>query len=367
MLNFRNQNKESTLTKSAALTPAEFFERVYQVFRKAQSNGRGSTDYFYDIAGYSIRLSFASSALVPYIAPAFKHLIAQQSLKSDLTICLWDSASTNIEMPSPPWSDTDYVARSEIRGFNDERIMTTVQQDSGIFNMLDMKQNLAVYWIQDAQRIPYYESGSPLLRILHRWMAGRNRQLVHAGAVGLREGGVLLAGKGGLGKSTIALSCIDSELFYAGDDYVLLSHELHPCAYSLFNTAKLDADNVWRLPHLKPAISNPDKLKSEKALLFLHNYYPEKIVKNFPIKAILIPRLMGKAKTTLLRTSGMEGLRALAPSTIFQLPNTGHKTLKRIAQFVEQVPCYFLDLGDDISFIPDIILNLLTDENSILD
>ncbi|HTY45073.1 MAG TPA: serine kinase [Patescibacteria group bacterium] len=353
--------------KADILTPPAFFESVYQAFQKAQVRGDGPVDHFYDIAGCSIRLSFASCALVPYITPAFTHLTAQANSKPDLTICLWDSASTNTEMPPPPWSGADYIPRGEIRGFNDEGMMTVVQQDSGIFNMLDMKRNMAVYWIQDAQQVPYYESGAPLLRIFHGWMAGCDRQLVHAGSVGLEEGGVLLAGRGGSGKSTVALSCIGSQLLYAGDDYVLLSHEHQPRAHSLFNTGKLDADNVWRFSHLKEMISNPDALDSQKALLFLSDYYPEKIIKDLPIKALLIPRITGKAKTTLARASQMEGVRALAPSTIFQLPNTGHATLQRIARLVKQVPCYFIDLGSDISDIPDTILNLLADEDLILD
>jgi subfamily B ATP-binding cassette protein MsbA len=72
-----------------------------------------------------------------------------------------------------------------------------------ILNALDLQQNLAVYWVEDANRIPYYERGSPLSALLSLWMGARQRYFVHAGAVGNANGGVLLTGKGGAGKSTI--------------------------------------------------------------------------------------------------------------------------------------------------------------------
>ena len=42
-------------------------------------------------------------------------------------------------------------------------------------------------------------------------MSDRNLQYVHAGAVGNKNGGILLVGKGGSGKSSTALACLKSD------------------------------------------------------------------------------------------------------------------------------------------------------------
>lgn len=226
--------------------------------------------------------------------------------------------------------------------------------------MMDSKSALAIFWIRDARQLPYYESGAPLRTLLHWWLSNHGRQFVHAAAVGTAKAGVLLAGKGGSGKSTTVLACLDSPLVYASDDYCLLTTEPAPYVYSLYSSAKLDADNIHRLPHLASAISNADRLDTEKALLFLHEHCPEKIVSGFPVRAILLPRVTGRPGTTLTPASPITALKALAPSTLFQLPGAGHSAFQVMSKFVKQVPCYHLELGTDLAQIPEVILGLLS-------
>ncbi|MEO0770938.1 MAG: serine kinase, partial [Cyanobacteria bacterium J06649_4] len=174
--------------------------------------------------------------------------------------------------------------------------------------------------------------------------------------------GVLLAGKGGSGKSSTALACLNSELVYASDDYCLVETDPEPYVYSLYNTAKLKGQaDLERFPHLAPLISNPDSFTDEKAMVFLQEHYPEKLINKLPIKAILLPRVMGIPDTHIRRASSMLALKALAPSTIFQLPNTGQSALKMMATLARQVPCYVLELGTDIPQIPRAIATLLSD------
>jgi hypothetical protein len=185
---------------------------------------------------------------------------------------------------------------------------------------------------------------------------------VHAAAVGTPNGGVLLAGKGGSGKSTTALNCINSELGYASDDYCLVAVDPQPYVYSLYNSAKVNADNTHRIPHLISAISNANRLDREKALLFLNEHYPDKIVTGFPLRAILLPRITGRSQTTLTPVSSIGGLRALAPSTIFQLSGAGGRAFQIMSRLVKQVPCYNLELGTDIAMIPGVIFDFLSKE-----
>jgi len=340
--------------------PIAFFSAAYWAFQRAEQAVGGPVDRFYIIGGYPIRLRFAGPALIPFIAPALEHLAARPNPAPALTICLWDSASTRTKMPPCPWATDDYIARGEVRGYNDEHIHTAFYLGSGILNMLDTTLNVAILWIRDAGLIPYYETAAPLRTILHWWMRDHERQFVHAAAVGTPRGCVLLAGKGGSGKSTTTLACLPSELLYVGDDYVLLSRQPTPFVYSLYNSAKLDADYIQRLPHLLPAVSNSERLDMEKALIFLHDHYPHKVAKGFPVRAILLPRFTGLLGTTLKKASPAASLTALAPSTIFQLPGAGQEAFQSLASFVRQVPSYVLELGTDLTMIPEVVLSLLS-------
>lgn len=341
--------------------PIAFFNAVYAKYKAAESASDGCVERFYNLAGYKIRLYFAGSALIPYLTPALSHLEIESVDNPELTVCLWDSESTNTAMLPPPWSkDCYHPKRGEIIGYNTDRIHTSFQWGSYALSLLDRDRNLGIYWISSAKQIPYWETGSPLRTIFNVWLSQRDVQLVHAGAVGLPEGGVLLAGKGGSGKSTSALACLNSKLFYASDDYCLISPTPTPTVFSLYNTGKKNADDVERLPFLASAIRNRDRLDTEKALYFIHQTFPDKIIAHFPIKAILIPRIAGTQDTTLEPTSSTHALTALAPSTMIQLPGTGKAACQVMKAVADRVPCYELRVGTQIDRIPETIFQLLT-------
>jgi hypothetical protein len=187
--------------------------------------------------------------------------------------------------------------RKEIKHYNSDRIRTSFHIGPNILSLLDTKQNLGVYWLEDVCQIPYWEHGSPLQTILNWWTSNHHRQYVHAGAVGTSTGGVLLAGKGGSGKSTKALSCINSELTYASDDYCLVASEPTPYVYSLYNTAKLKgAADLQRFPHLAPLISNAERLNEEKAIIFCRNITQKKLYRAFLFEPFFCHRLQEKQR-----------------------------------------------------------------------
>jgi hypothetical protein len=287
-----------------------------------------------------------------------------------LTILIFDSTSTQTQLPllvsslvsllSQSWWKYE-DKRGEVIEYSDCRFQTAFHPYPNRFNLLDLEQNLGIYWIEDAANFPYYEMGAALRIILHWWMSKNNRQYVHAGAVGTKEGGVLLVGKGGSGKSSTALACLNSDLLYASDDYCLVSTNFKPYVYSLYNTGKLKSEvDLERFPQFIPQLYNHARLKEEKAMVFLYQHYPEKIISGFPIRAILIPQVTGKIDTQLIKATAGQALNALAPSTILQLPGANQTALKTMSRLVKQVPCYHLQLGTEITQIPQLISQLLT-------
>ena len=347
--------------------PASYFEAVYQIFQYGEQADGDPNSHFFNIDSQTIRLRFAGSALTPRITPALEHLRGAPTTSPQLTICLWDSASTHNPFPLHPWSGSASSAfgegfrsvNEERIHFNDGRFRMYFYMDESIL-MLDSHKGKAIFWVEDAQKLPYHESGAPLRSLLDWWFSNSCRQFVHAAALGISKGGVLLIGKGGSGKSTTTLACLDSPLQIAGDDYCLLSSKPSPYVYSLYSTAKMEPQNLNRLPHLKTEISNADRLDSEKALFFLYKRHPQKIIKRFPLRALLIPRITGGMQTSIKPASPVACLMALAPSTIFQLVNEGDKSFDFMSRLVREVPSFYLDLGTDLVQIPATIMELLS-------
>ena len=345
-------NQDQSLNSSEHTDPESFFGTVYHAFDQAKNAAGGSVDRFYKMGDLVIRLCFAGDALVPYLTPALEHLSTEPTSTPSLTVCLWDSTSTKTAMPSPPWSADDYLPRGEVRGYNNALIHTAFHPGVYTLSMLNSMSSIGLFWIHDAKEIPSYATGSPLHVILSWWAHMHGLELIHAAAVGTIDGGVLIVGKGGSGKSTTALSCLLAGFLYAGDDYVLVDARPVPSVYSLYNAAKLNRDQARSFPLIFSDRPLFQQSSVERTLSFLYETHLDQLVASLPLKAILIPRISALATTKLERASAADALAALAPSTLFQLPGEDQSTLRGLATLVAQVPSYILNLGTNLATIP---------------
>ncbi|HET8651945.1 MAG TPA: hypothetical protein VFM13_05180 [Gaiellaceae bacterium] len=228
-------------------------------------------------------------------------------------------------------------------------------------SVLDSTGRAAWYWVADAFDQPYWDQACPLRQILFWWLGSRNYLQVHGAAVGTSAGGALVVGKAGSGKSTVALSSLGSQLLYAGDDYVAITLEPTPRVQSLYSSGKIEPEHVRKLlPHLLPRIANLERLDDEKAVVYVHEHFPEQVTSGFPLHAVLVPKVRPtRRETCVVETSRAAAFSALAPSTILQLHTAEADSLATMSRLVHRVPCFGLELGSDISAIPDAIADLL--------
>jgi hypothetical protein len=262
-------------------------------------------------------------------------------------------------MPPAPWAPECHGQRGVIEGYNDERFSTTYEIGIDILQMFDAERKAALYWVRDYEWIPYWENSFPMRSILHWRFRKEPLQAVHAGAVGLDCGGVLIAGKSGSGKSTTTLACLASDLLFAGDDYVLADTGGAPYVHSLYATAKLVPENCERFPQIKPLVSNPEKLHEQKALIYLKEYFPKNVVRGFPLRAILLPRVTGLRDTSITKAGTMDAFRAIAPTTLLHLTRATDEAARKISALCRALPVYWLDAGTDLPQIPLVITTLL--------
>ena len=343
----------SNFSIDVAVLSAYFAESVACFERAVSVAGRRT--HACRVGPLPFSLEFAGAALEPYMAPAFGHLTATDAMP-DFRIFLWDSKSTGVAMPAPPWRWGAFV-RNEV--YIGDRIKIVYNGDSGSLIMYHADARQAVFWIREAVNVPYYETGAPLLPVMHWCLESNGCQLVHAGAVGTPDGGVLLVGRGGSGKSTTALACLVDGFDFVADDYCVLA-ATHPAhIHSLYCSAKLAADSRDRLPGLAAAIYNTGTVPTEKTLYLMNRIFPEGISTGFPLHSILLPRVAGTDATTLRAVRPASALRALAPSTIFQLAGAGGTAFQTLASIIRGVPCFEIAVGSDLTRIPETIRTLL--------
>lgn len=286
---------------------------------------------------------------------------AELNASPELTIYVVDDSIAGQVLPQPFWKDSDLDIYGHLQGITEDDF-AEYSSFNQVFTILSRKTGLCFVWVRNVAELPEWERSFPFRSVLYQWFKNSQFLFVHAGAVGNQRGGVLLTGKGGMGKSTATLSCLNSDLKYAGDDFVMIDTETL-VVYSLYNVAKLEASNLHRFPKLAPYVTNVQSLPLEKGQIFLHFCKPESLISEFKLKAIFLPRFNGREDTVLLPATKGEALLALAPSTIGLL-KADAKMMSRIAGLIQKLPCYWIETGKQLDTIPATISNwLITDAN----
>jgi hypothetical protein len=346
---------------AATRPPAHaYFERARETF-EAATRAAPALERRLRIAGRAVRLRFAGPALLHELGPGLEHLAcdAPPTADPDLTVLVWDSASTGTRMPPPPWTPEDHLAHGLIRGFTDERFATVFQPHAGTLSMLDARARTALFWTRDAGDIPWYERASPFRAIIQFWAFGRGVHLVHGAAVGTARGGALIVGAGGSGKSTAALAALAHGLLYAGDDVTLVDLGPPPVVHGLYRSAKLHPPDLARFPDLRPLVRNADALEREKALLLLDGPARARIVPELALRAVLVPRVSCRPETRIRPCTPGRAHLALAPSTLLQVPGARPESLVALGRLARELPCFVLESGSDLPGLARAIERLL--------
>jgi hypothetical protein len=352
----------SAVRAAGADLASEYYEQLADRCERAAAalGGAGTLDL--KMAGLRLRLRYAGAGLREGLLAPFEHLACGEGGDPDLTISLFDTASSGVEPPAPLWHPvvaapgTNPVAR-----LRSPRACVLAAAGSRGLTAALPTEGVAVFHLPDAAAIPASERAAPIREALQLLMAARGRLMTHAGAVGRDGKGVLLVGRGGSGKSTLALSCALAGMEIVADDYVLLDSETL-VAHAMQSTAKLTEDSATRLVILPEAIDpagfEPTLEGPAKALVDIRKLAPRVLRRRLEIEAIVAPTLkphrpanivrgLGEAEPSMQPISAAEGLRALAPSTIVQAGFGGSGSLATLAGLVRRVPSYALELSPD--------------------
>ncbi len=324
-----------------------------------------------------VELRFANSAIHDALAQSLWLDGGSGALSPPAaTIAVWDSESTGVLPPSPPWAPSDLGPVGIVLPFEGSRSRAAFNIDSQTLSFADVPaddgmEDIAAFagcqngakvvphappvalrchlWTRSLRSLRGYERAAPL-RTLLAWLAeARGLCLAHAGCVANGEQGVLLVGNGGSGKSTCALSCVGSGLDFVADDYCLVAQRPGgACAQAVFANAKLDRAHLERyLPRLASRTTHPDSHK-----VIIHPPRRSRGQTPVTLRAIVTPSVARGGEAKLERCTAGAALQALAPSSLFQTPGLGANSFRLLADVVRTLPCYSLRIGVDPTHIP---------------
>jgi hypothetical protein len=345
----------------ATVSVADAVARNRALFERA-SRGRERV-FDFQILGRRVRLRLAGDALYGVLTHAIRHHGLNGAVSDpDLEIYAWDEHSTGVaaDLRGIPALGEEDPERGLI---HDPR--TIVHGSNGFVSVqgtvpwaaqgYEGALRTAFLWAREPSVLGAWgERTKPFLEIFHAWLIDSPWQPVHGGAVGRAEGGVLLAGGPGAGKSTTVLSCVRAGWLYAGDDFIAINSDGDEAlAGNLYGSARLVVDMADRFTEYRSAeIGTVSLGDGEKRELILSDVLPPDRFGGFPIKAILLPRISGGQRSKLQPASRAEATVAIGAVTMHLLRAGARAAFEKIAASAAATPAYWLDLGDDIDELP---------------
>jgi hypothetical protein len=297
-------------------------------------------EFNFQIAGRKVCLRFANDYLAEIFSRAFRHLQVQSTSLPDLVVWTLDIKASGLGPPS--FAFPDYCSGAFYYPGPPHFVC------DGVTHRIDAYDPLRRIGLLCIPELGSLDSGylaAPFRNIFHWWSCDQGLLLVHGGAVGTDDGCALLVGRGGSGKSTTVVGCIGSDLRYIGDDYCLIEHGQPPVVHSLYSSGKADARSRSLLPHLAntfgPTVIDP----MGKFIAYLAEHVPQSLLQSAPLRAVIVPQVGEVDLCEAYPTSSATALRALAPSTILQFPDSSAQLLTQMTRLVWDIPCWKLLIG----------------------
>jgi hypothetical protein len=302
----------------------------------------------YDVAGRRVRIAATDRALGKKMQRSLAHLRVGDhgSLSLEVIVC------EGRQLGRDPYrmfdATTDTSGRSVVvRGSGSQ---SRFDPGDGVLSVLDRTRRRALFWAADQAMLPYWEEHAPLRHILRWWLEADGFRIAHAAGIGTTSAGALVVGPSGSGKSTVAMTCLGSGLRCTGDDYQLVQTDGELHTFSLYSCVKMELDGVAWFPRL----AGSAELVGGKARVFLGEVWPDVLIRGFPVRAVLVPKITG-GTSRLVPISGGVALAALAPSSILQLQAVQGDPLGAMARIVSNAHTFRLELGKDMEHLPSLV------------
>ena len=317
----------------------------------------GCVEKHFCFNGLFFALRFAGETLARSMSRALAHLAVPGGGEISLTIDCWDTAGSGVICPQPNWPPHLFSGRGEILGLDAPDMRVAWFDWLQLFCAYLPQSRQAYYCLPAAEPFPIQQFGSPALTIFSWWFATLGWQFTHAAVVGTAQGGVLIVGPGGAGKSTLAFSTLKSPLRYLSDDYCVLAPGASTAALALYNSGKLTEDSLCLLPQLKTRAANDADAAREKAVFFLHEEFPGRQLISTPLRAVVLSQL-AQDETSLTPIPSHEVRAVLARSTMTQLAGSGPAEMMRLQRLLQDLPAYRLKHGADFPSTHELLQSL---------
>lgn len=318
---------------------------------KTLSDG-GKTQFRIWIAGKTIEARFTDSD----VADMFRRFISvpevEEEIIPDAVFCYWRDDCTLYAPPGSSGKTGVWLLRRDtgfIRLVLPYGELTAVDRTGGHY----------YYCLDPEAEIEPVLYSHPMPELFGIWAMDNSMLMLHSACVGVNGKGILLAARGGGGKSTLAVSCLIGGLDFAGDDYILVNREGPLKAMPLYRTVALNPD-MWK--KLKPdmPVLRIDESRGGKLLLDASDHpFREEL----SVQAIIYPVIAGVEEPEVVPADPGPILAKLIHSTAQQLSFSRDPEPYRImSQRLKGIPAFEIRLSTDLDKNREVLKEFISKE-----
>lgn len=211
------------------------------------------------------------------------------------------------------------------------------------------------------EKDPYLASRHMMVNAFARWAKDTDKVLLHAAAVGVGGTGVLVAGRGGVGKSTFAISCLADGMEFVSDDYTLITASGALLAMPLYSIVALRSDMCGTLPGFEhPLLEEDGSYRGGKPQFQVPK---ERFSSRLEIKAMIIPKVANEAEPSIRKVAPGNVMAQLIHSTITQIEaRRDMELVRRMASRLSQLPVYEMSMSTDLMKNPAFLRSFIEKE-----
>jgi len=267
---------------------------------------------------------------------------------------------THSDMPRGIWSGAEFGLSLFKEGLEGSGFEASLNSDYHLLQFYKVAARSGVEALRRPGQYPPWIASFPLRNFLHWAYVASGWRVIHAGTLAIDGKGVLLAGRGGAGKSGTVLAGVVNGLDSAGDDYVVVELDDRAItAHPIMKLMKQDACGLERLsidPHER-ALGAPNwQQKYEFDFECLER---GKRARRIEILGILLPRIAGSSQTTITSARASAAMTALAPNNLVQLPDSWRGGLSIAAHLVRRLPAFEVQLSSNPAEIAESVRSLI--------
>jgi hypothetical protein len=325
-------------------SPAGVADHLYAFLSSQDATARQSQ--YVQFGSFVIAVNFHGFTPETSYGRALKFARPPQG-QPDFTIDVIDGAACGLPQLRLAWQAADFGRKRTVPGWSDGDHTTYLLPEERGVAIADWARHRAAIWVPSCHVVPWYERAAPFRWLFDNLAMRLRLSMLHAAVIGRDGAGVLIAGRGGVGKSTLALAGLGQGMDYVGDDYCLLTDDGATKAYGLYVTAKWKKDASVLPSWLMSTAPDALDLTQRKCIIFLDIAKPAQLVAHLSVTAIVVPSIADVPKAYLESLPQQIALRNLAVSTVAQSEADGTTLLRNIGRLVRAVPAYRLHMPRD--------------------